>query len=123
MIFLDILIDRKLMFETIWYKYYFHLLIHFYILDLEKNEARFNQSAKEFEQTKAYDKIISQLKKTIDESANLIEKPKRESEASKITHNTYNYSDTWNLVNMYVNLSQRSSSSRPTHYPRVPPSI
>jgi hypothetical protein len=100
-----------------------HILRTKLIPALEENEARFNQTAKDFEQTKAFDKIISQLKKTIDESSNLIEKPKRETEPSKTTHNTYNYGDTWSLVNMYVNLAQRPNSSRPTHYSRIPPTI
>jgi hypothetical protein len=97
-----------------------HILRTKLIPVLEENEKLYYQAAKEFEQTKGFDKNISQLKKTLDESANLIEKPKRESELSKTTHNTYNYQDTWQLVNMYVNLSTLSRASRSNIYPRTP---
>ena len=77
------------------------------IPQLEANEMKCYQTSKEYELLKTWDKNVTQLKKTIDDSANFADKPKRESENVKLSSsNFYNYNDTWQLTNLVINLSQ-----------------
>lgn len=77
------------------------------IPQIESNEMKCYQASKDFELIKSWDKNVAQLKKTIDDSANLAEKPKREidNKLNSIS-NFYNYNDTWQLANLVINLSQ-----------------
>jgi hypothetical protein len=77
------------------------------IPQIETNEMKSYQVSKEYELQKTWDKNVAQLKKTIDDSANLVEKPKREIENLKLNSiSSYNYNDTWQLANLVINLSQ-----------------
>ncbi|CAF0857453.1 unnamed protein product [Brachionus calyciflorus] len=81
-----------------------HILRTKLIPAVEEEEAKIQQAAKDFELTKNYDKTVNYFKKTIEESANMIEKPKRDLETKQSNVVTYNLHDTFQLANLVYNL-------------------
>ena len=81
-----------------------HILRTKLIPALEEEENAFNTAGKEFEQTKTFDKSINFFKKTIDDCANLVEKPKRELDTKQnLSTTTYNLQETYQLVSLVQN--------------------
>ncbi|RNA32977.1 mediator of RNA polymerase II transcription subunit 8 [Brachionus plicatilis] len=81
-----------------------HIMRTKLIPSVEEEDAKLHQAAKDFELIKTFDKNISFFKKTIEESASMVEKPKRDLETKQSNVTTYNLHDTFQLVNSFYNL-------------------